>query len=52
MAVALKMHMLSVVDSVQEFLLRRLSGELREVSVFTQNPTGKTKPGLSKLVYC
>ncbi|XP_051773539.1 probable methyltransferase TARBP1 isoform X2 [Ctenopharyngodon idella] len=30
-AVTLKMHMLSVVDSVQEFLLRRLSGELREL---------------------
>ncbi|XP_067277311.1 probable methyltransferase TARBP1 isoform X2 [Pseudorasbora parva] len=30
-AVALKTHMLSVVDSVQEFLLRRLSGELREL---------------------
>ncbi|CAM4725661.1 unnamed protein product [Leuciscus chuanchicus] len=29
-AVALKTHMLSVGDSVQEFLLRRLSGELRE----------------------
>ncbi|XP_052007674.1 probable methyltransferase TARBP1 [Xyrauchen texanus] len=30
-AVALKTHMLSVVESVQEFLLRRLSGELREI---------------------
>ncbi|KAG1930327.1 probable methyltransferase TARBP1 isoform X2 [Pimephales promelas] len=30
-AVALKTHMLSVVDSVQEFLLRRLSGELKEL---------------------
>ncbi|XP_077092541.1 tRNA (guanosine(18)-2'-O)-methyltransferase TARBP1 isoform X4 [Siphateles boraxobius] len=30
-AVALKTQMLSVVDSVQEFLLRRLSGELREL---------------------
>ncbi|KAK7148239.1 hypothetical protein R3I93_012538 [Phoxinus phoxinus] len=30
-AVDLKTHMLSVVDSVQEFLLRRLSGELREL---------------------
>ncbi|CAM4725701.1 unnamed protein product [Leuciscus chuanchicus] len=29
-AVALKTHMLSVGDSVQEFLLRRLSGELRD----------------------
>ncbi len=33
-AVALKTYMLSAVESVQEFLLRRLSGELREVSVF------------------
>ncbi|XP_050981774.1 probable methyltransferase TARBP1 isoform X2 [Labeo rohita] len=30
-AVALKTHVLSVVESVQEFLLRRLSGELREL---------------------
>ncbi|KAK2896992.1 hypothetical protein Q8A67_011480 [Cirrhinus molitorella] len=29
--VTLKTHMLSVVESVQEFLLRRLSGELREL---------------------
>ncbi len=33
-AVALKTHMLSTVESAQEFLLRRLSGELREVRVF------------------
>lgn len=33
-AVTLKSLMMSVVESVQEFLLRRLSGELREVSVF------------------
>lgn len=34
-AVVLKTQVLSAVESVQDFLLRRLSGELREVSVFS-----------------